>query len=82
MSKRQLSGGRANINVIVSPKRTMGGDSEGVCALVPEGRWGPEATGAPRKWDEMSAGIVLVGITTKGDVSTRSGTQTKKVLFH
>lgn len=39
----------------------------GVCAPGPEARQSAEDTGAPRKWEVMSAGtLILAGATTDG----------------
>lgn len=52
----------------------MGCKKVEVCAPGPEARQRAEDTGAPRKWEVMSTGtLILVGRTTKG--ACQPGTQ-------
>ena len=86
VSKGQWSGRCANIYVVDSPERTMGCENVGVCASGPEGRYGAEETGAPRKWEDMSTGVFRIGWCKYKrrcfNWKPRPGTQTKRVLFH
>lgn len=70
--KEQLSGRRANVYVTDSPQRAMDGKTRRCVHQALKGRQRAEHTGAPRQWEEMSAGIFNFGWHNyKRSISTR-----------